>query len=357
MVKRLYSGQGCIGRGKIVFGGFEWGPNTTFSSPYESISFPVHLCLTRIGFNTEALRNAIVSEGFTSINDLGDIRVKDVEDMCKKISGISNARGGVRIGLVLVRRLKGLVYWVKDHLRRSQTPDGDNWNLDVCKTYIAAMDIERSCQDDDSKIDPPGKLKSHEWLQWDLKLINFLQSMAGTSGIPLSYVIRKDVDEDYEFENDMEQLIHACPLQGAVFDEDNRKVFGIIKQSVADTPNWDWIKTLNRLQDGRRAMQTLRNHFDGPGEVEKRIAIVNQTMSRLHYMKEATFTFSSYVTGLNACYKTLEEAGEPISERNKVVTMLTGIRNQNQYVIAAVQGVRTNPLTKNDFTAAANELS
>ena len=313
-------------------------------------------CLEEVGFNTATLRDAILLEGFESLNDLGEIRVKDVEDMCKKISGLSNARGGARIGLVLVRRLKALVYWVKDHDRRGLVPEEGNWDMDVCREMLAALDIEKSRDDDDSKIDPPGKLKAHEWLQWELKLVNFLQSMTGGSGVPLNYVIRKDVAETYVFEDDMEALIHACPVEGAIFDQDNRKVFGIIKQSVSDTTNWDWIKTLNRSQNGRIAMQTLRNHFDGPGEVEKRIALANQTLSGLHYAKEQTFNFSAYVTGLNACYRTLEEAGEPLTERTKVATMLAGIRNQNAYAIAAVQSVRTNPLTKGNFTNAANEL-
>jgi hypothetical protein len=49
------------------------------------------ICLARIGFNIDHLRNAIVTEGFASINDLADIAVKDVSAMCKKISGLSNA--------------------------------------------------------------------------------------------------------------------------------------------------------------------------------------------------------------------------------------------------------------------------
>ena len=314
-------------------------------------------CLTSIGFTTDRQRDAIVAEGFSSIGDLGDISTKDVGEMCKKISTQPNNRGGVRIGYNLVRRLKGFVFWVKDHHRRGQTPVEANWNLEICKESLDKMDIEEKSEKDDTKIDAPGKLKPADWLQWELKLINFLQSISGASGVPLNYIIRKDVAEGYEFANDSERLIHTCPIEGTVYNADNRKVFGFIKQSVADTTNWDWIKTLNRSQDGRGAMKLLRDHFDGPGEVEKRIANANQAMEGLHYIKESTFPFSSYVTGLNACYKTLEEAGEPMTERNKVATMLKGIQNVNAYVTAAIQNVRTRAETKNNFTTASNELS
>jgi hypothetical protein len=314
----------------------------------------LRICLARIGFNTNRLRDAIVTEGFTSINDLADIAVKDVSAMCKKISGLSNARGGILIGYNLVRRLKGFVFWVKDQHRRNQIPLEEDFDLDVCKNALERMDIEEKRDSDDAKIEPPGKLKAAEWLQWELKFINFLQSIPGASGVPLNYVVRKDIPDIYEFANDQEELINSCLLEGAVFNEDNRKVFGIIKQLVAETPNWDWIKTLNRAQDGRAAIQMLRAHFDGPGEVEMRIADANQSLEALHYVYESKFPFSGYVTALNAGYKTLEEA---VTERNKVSIMLKGIRNNNAFLVAAMQSIRTRTETKSNFTSASNKLS
>lgn len=325
--------------------------------PIHQDEIELRICLTRIGFNNDRLRNAIIAEGFASISDMADITMKDVQAMCKKISGLPNARGGVLIGYNLQRRLKGFVFWVKDHHRRGQEADVDDFDLDICKEALERMDIEEKRDLEDAKIDAPGKLKSAEWLQWELKLVNFLQSIPGASGVPLNYVIRKDVPDEYDFVNEQEELINMCPLVGAIYNEDNRKVFGIIKQSVAETPNWDWIKTLNRAQDGRAAMEMLRNHFDGPGEIEKRIAEANQAIDDLHYVNETKFPFSLYVTALNAGYKTLEEANEPLTERNKVSTMLKGIRTSNPYLTAAIQSIRTKPETKNDFTMASNELS
>jgi hypothetical protein len=314
-------------------------------------------CLTRIGFNTDPLRDAMVAEGFSSIKDLGDIKMKDVNEMCKKISGLSAACRGVRIGLVLVRRFKGFVFWVRDHQHRGQVPNEEDWNLDVCKEALEAMDMEDQRKDEDSKIDPPGKLKDHEWLAWNLRLENFLNSRLGASNVPLNYISRKEIPDTYEFENDEETLIHSCPLIGPVFDSDNRMDFGIIKQALSDTPNWDWIKSLNRAQNGRATMEQLRNHFNGPGEVEKCIATAQKSMEGLHYKSESVFSFSSYITALNAAYKTLEESREPVSERMKVSTMLDGIKNQNAYLTSAIQIICTKPETKTNFIVAANELS
>ena len=313
-------------------------------------------CLIRVGWGVNQC-DAIIAEGFNTLDDLGEMVLKDISYICTTISKLPNNRGGVRIGYGLIRRLKGLVWWVKDHLRRGLTPDETDWTLATCKDAIDFMDMEEARGEEDNKIEPPGKLKESDWVQWELKLTNFLQNMYGNSGVPLHYVIRKDLPDGHVFANDEERLVHECPLNGLVFDEDNRKVFGVIKQAVADTQNWDWIKRLNRAQDGRGAMTLLRSHFDGPGEVEKRIAHANNAMEQLHYTKESIFPFSSYVTGLNTCYTTLEGAQDPVSERNKVAKMLKGITTQNASLIAAMQNIRSNPNTKSNFTAASNELS
>ena len=67
---------------------------------------------------------------------------------------------------------------------------------------------------------------------------------------------------------------------------------------VADTQNWDWIKSLSRAQDRISTMTLARTHFHSPaGEAEKSIANADNAMEQLHYMKESIFSFSLYVTG------------------------------------------------------------
>ena len=81
-------------------------------------------------------------------------------------------------------------------------------------------------------------------------------------------------------------------------------------------------------------------------------------MENLHYTKESIFPFSSYVTGLNMCYTTLEHhTGGPVTARNKVAKMLKGITTVNASLITAMQNIRSNTATKNDFAAAFSELS
>jgi hypothetical protein len=87
-------------------------------------------CLALIGWNPRQ-RGAIVAEGFTNIDDLRDMLLKDFSHTHTTISKLLNVRGGVRIGCALIRRLKGFISWVKDHQRCGQIADQANWTLQV----------------------------------------------------------------------------------------------------------------------------------------------------------------------------------------------------------------------------------
>ena len=115
----------------------------------------LRICLARIGLNVRQCK-AIVAEGFGSMDDLGEMLLKDVWNVCATISKLPANRGGVRIGYALMRRLKGFVWWIKDHSRRGQGIDLADWDLQVCKDSTDYMDMEDARADDSTKIEPPG---------------------------------------------------------------------------------------------------------------------------------------------------------------------------------------------------------
>ena len=57
---------------------------------------------------------------------------------------------------------------------------------------------------------------------------------------------RKELPVGHQLANPAEALLLECPLNGLFCAGDNRKVFGVTKQAVADPQNWDWTKSLNR---------------------------------------------------------------------------------------------------------------
>jgi hypothetical protein len=122
-------------------------------------------CLCEIGWSV-GQADAIVAEGFDSMEELGEMLLKDVSSVCTIISKLPNNRGGIRIGHNLVRRLKGLVWWIRDHQRHDQVANEVDWDLDTCKEAIEHVDmLEESRAANESKIEAPGKLNDGDWVQ------------------------------------------------------------------------------------------------------------------------------------------------------------------------------------------------
>jgi hypothetical protein len=300
--------------------------------------------------------------GINTPRKLGMMREKDLADMGKTISGIPANRGGVVISNAAIRYLGGLSYWIRDRIRRGQFDlmNPVDFTIGVCEDCIARMDFETRDEKlgDAVKSLHPGKIKGGKgWTQWELGFINYLTGVRGKSGIPLHYIIRKALPPGHVFNDDVERLVHEAVLQGVAFEEDNRTVYQFLKNCALETPAWEWIRALDARQDGRQAMAALRQHYDGPGEVEKRLAFAKKQLSEIHYRSEQTFPFESYVTKLKGAFEVLEECNEAYTERNKVSILLEKIQINNTQIQSAKTSVMMNDALKTDFNAAANCLS
>ena len=314
----------------------------------------VHAVLIVCGVNTPAARNAIVAEGFDDVSRFGRVTAADMVTMVKALRQVPN--NPVRITTLALKNLKALVWWARDRKRRNLPIDADEFDDDLLDDCITKMELDEV--EKDSKIEAPASLtKAEDWVKWELSMVNYLMTIKGASGIPLAYIVRKEVDEDYEFENEVEELIYQAPLDGVVFQTDNKKVYEILKSKLIGTDNYEWIVKYNRSMNGREAMSALRRHYDGMGETKKRINQAEAVLASLHYKSKQAFPFEKYVTKLNAAFQTLEDFKEGYSERKKVQMMCDKINNNNADIRAAIQIVLRNEQLSTNFKDAANSLS
>ena len=219
-------------------------------------------------------------------------------------------RGRVRIAQVRVKKLLGLVWWIKDQVRRGQEITPWECNSNICALSIAQYQIDKHTgyEGDTETVKNPDKTKKGtDWVQWLLSFENYLSGLKGTSGVPLTYIIRKELPVEHEFTSDTERLIHQAPHQGDVYNADNIKVYRIIRDACLNTDAWEWIKGLNTREDGRLAMKALIDHYDGPSATHKRIAIAEEQICTLFYRNEQAWTFEAFVTKLNGAFLVLNE--------------------------------------------------
>ena len=125
-----------------------------------------------------------------------------------------------------------------------------------------------------------------------------------------------------------------------------------------DTVAWAWIQRYDRTENGREAMTALSNHYDGPGQVTKRLSEARSDINSLHYKGiESSFPFETYITRLQDNFETLRLNGEEEHESNQVRILLDGIDSSNSQLNAAKVNIGMSQTLRNDFTGACNVLA
>jgi len=213
-------------------------------------------------------------------------------------------------------------------------------------------------QAETSKTPLPPKFEADKWVNWEIIFINHLSGIYGITGVPLHYVVCKSQVDGYVPVTNAEKLVFNAPLQGDVFQRDTQAVFRILKSVTARTDAWEWIKQYDKKQDGRLAFEALRKHYDGPGEVDCRIALAKQQIRDLFYNSEQAFPFEKFITKLNGAFQVLAECKEGLTEKAKLDELLSSVQQcTNPSIIAAATTVMMSDVMQNDFIAAANKMT
>jgi len=193
--------------------------------------------------------------------------------------------------------------------------------------YISFAEIDSEIGKDEA-ADKPDKFKYSSWNRWEESVYIYLDSVASKSGVPLSYVIRKDLPEDTEWgELDRKtQKIQNAPLQGYMFTIDSARVLTLLKELCLETEAETWFRN---IKCGRKAMKALQRHYDGVDESRRRMEEARAKISSTFYKHEGTFTFERFATNLYDAFQVLEKYGEPLYENEKLRLLLSKSQNNH----------------------------
>ena len=136
---------------------------------------------------------------------------------------------------------------------------------------------------DEIDVKKPPKLKPDDWDTWEPKFVNYLKSLRGQAGTPLDFIVRDPTKtvNDFPATDEANRLIYAVALNGPVYRQDNRRVARELCSFIAGTSAANFVR--EGSDDGRGMMTTLRNHYNGPGEVTKRHNEAKELLTHLHY--------------------------------------------------------------------------
>ena len=320
-----------------------------------------------IGFEQEATRTRIREEGFDTFADLATMKEKDIRDLAESYSRRTVADGRAIFGLRRIRFMIGLIHWVQDYGRIGEEPT--LVGIDNAEQLKTALDdafqradvrkIEKDQSDTVSKAADPGKFKDErKWPEWEPAFANYLSTIHGVNGIPLSYVIREREipDRTVDYPSFNERAIACAPLVGTNFQADARKVHQLLKSFLQTETAEQWIKPIARRQSGREDMIALRNHYTGEGNTSRRIAQAEGYRDTLYYKHKKSLSFSNFLDKIQKMFNMFQEEGESITEQAKVRMLLKKIQHpQLQNAVSALR-IRAQ-LDSVTFTECANHLS
>lgn len=282
----------------------------------------------------------LYKHGYTKLDSLKFWEFKQIRKWCEGIASAKSTTLRVTFGDYRIKMLQGLAWFVTDaelrgvsDIRISDFIDNkDDWYLQAQLHYD---------KEGEPSIDKPSKFKYEDWVHWEESLYLYLDSIKNQKGIPMSYVIRKDLPVGTVLgtlsRND--QIIYNAKLSGPIFDNDSKNVLSVIKESVMNTNGDQWIK---RAKCGRKAMQAMQSHYDGSAEGERRKLASKEAVKRLFYKHEYSFSFEKYCTMLMDHFNTMERYEQPLYEVEKVDMLLDQIINNHPRFLTEVQICRSS---------------
>ena len=318
---------------------------------------PVHDVLAICGIASLVSRQIFITvEGLSSIDAFATLDGDtDVIEMAKRMA--SRTVNRVIIGTMQIKRIQALVYWVKDHQKRNLEVDPDMWTEEEVNLTMLRKESEQNFEKIDVDIIDPGKCQTDfGWDAWQIAFVNKLSATSGAAKVPLVYVIRGDVEAGYEFEDDEDERMHQMPHTGENFKRDNKLVYNMLKAACVKTDAWTWIQDHDKSANGRKAWQALVSHYDGTGELNKRVERAKEEITRLHYKDEKVYPFERYVTKLKENFYILaKDKDENLTDKQRVDILMKGIKSTDASVIAAKTDVYKD--YRADFNAATGFLS
>ena len=343
-------------------------PAVAAAAEEAAMALTMDTVLDWIGFDNVANRERLIAEGFTSFDDMKLMEDKDVRDLAESYGRRTVIDGRCIFGMRRARLLTGLIHWVQDHDRIGKVPSLDEFDgdaaafreaLDVAAKRAKFRKVEKDQSDTISKAADPGKFKDEKkWALWEPSFCNYLATIPGITGVPLSYVVRvKETPvEGLEYESFNEQAVACCPLEGTVFQADSRKVHQLLKSFLQAETAEQWIKPLEKKLNGRQDMEALRNHYAGEGNASRRIAMAERIRDSLHYKNERAMPFSGFLDKLQTMFNIFAEEREPITERAKIRMLLSKVEHPQLQSTVDALAIRAQ-MDGSTFTACANFLA
>ena len=222
-----------------------------------------------------------------------DKTMEEVQNDLKHYSNLTQAQGQIRITPGVIQRIQAFIQWTRDMIRVGLDPSLTEFPVESTALLITHYKTHKAFVDKTKTISEaakPIKFKENmKWEDWYPTFINFLRSIPGRNGVPLSYICREyDRPEPNNPNiNFIENYITQAPLYGPAFDVDASEVHTYLTNFMAGNDTAE-VKMLPYAQysNGRLDYKALQEHYEGVGVNSVSIVKAEKTLESLFYSGE-----------------------------------------------------------------------
>ena len=318
----------------------------------------------------------IISDGFESMMDLVVHHENDLEmfrSYLKTLNKTFNQHSDPTLVLyfppMVISRLMGALFYCKIcYYDFHVIPDIRNINKEMASEMYKMYSNMRNDDKSDTKADVETKIPSlkgaSNWRSFRDLVLMKLANIKGKGGYPVTYVIDKTprtavrrttprVEVDVEDLSELDVFEKRPVHFGNTFNEDNKRVWNVIKSLLLESPSYDHIIGYNKSSDGKGAWTTLQNFYEGEDFKQRLQDEAFVLLSNSIYKGNSTrHTFESYVNRHIKAHKLLMEAEYNnklgMDDSTKIQHLKSGIRFEAG-LEHAITTARTMGLLRGNF--------
>ena len=283
---------------------------------------PIAAALAICGLDQQAAVTAFNREGLANVRDFADLTDSEIISMCESMG--KRTRQAFPVGALPTQKIRALAMWARDLSTRQLAVNDGDFTQALLAIWLTRLDATPS---EEHEVKKPPKFNPDIWDVWEPAFVNYLSSLLGAQGTPLSYIVRDPSLTIATIDPTNEFLLRQCQvaLAGHAFDMDNRRVAQELLSLCTDTAAIGIIPADGT--DGRAMFTALRDVFNGDGEVSRRHTIAKANYEALHYKSENAYPWNDFMTQLLRNLSIMERAGHPRSNQEKHTDLMAKIQD------------------------------
>jgi len=237
----------------------------------------------------ERLASELFDDQFASCMDK---TFEELDEDLKVYSSLTVNQGQIRLTPGVKKNIKAFIQWCRDMIRTNRDPSSEAFpNHDTTalirryKSHEAYISKSKTITENAK----PVRLKTTiKWEDWKPVFVNFLRSIPGRDGVPLSYVIRDNENSTLVNNGDLlDMYVAGAPLNGEAYRVDANEVHTYIVSFIAGNETAEAKILPHQIEcDGRKDFLALCEHYEGVGIHAIDITKADQIIDALYYQGE-----------------------------------------------------------------------